>query len=83
MTKALIVLATAAGIGLAATIATDPLLGGGVGGEAVRAAIGGVILGSNAWPSVPVDVQSRLLLWSADCKEQGQCDEVAAQLASE
>jgi hypothetical protein len=63
MTKALIVLATAAGIGLAATIATDPLLSGGVGGE--------------------VDVQSRLLLWSADCKEQGQCGEVAAQLASE
>jgi hypothetical protein len=83
MTKALIVLATAAGIGLAVTIATDPLLSGGVGGEAVCAAIGGVILGWNAWPSVPVDVQSRLLLWSADCNEQGPCEEVAAQLASE
>jgi hypothetical protein len=83
MTKALIVLATAAGIGLAVTIATDPLLSGGVGGEAVRAAIGGVILGSNAWPSVPVDVQSRLLLWSTDCNEQGPCEEVAAQLESE
>jgi hypothetical protein len=82
MRKSLIVLATAAGIALAATLATDPLLSSGVD-EAAHAVIGGVILGSNAWPSAPVDVQSRLLLWSADCKEQGQCGVMAAELASE
>jgi hypothetical protein len=69
--KPLTVLATAAAIGLAATIAADPQFSGTVAAGVARSVIGGVILGSNAWPSVPVDVQSRLVLWSPDCRQCG------------
>jgi hypothetical protein len=48
-----------------------------------RGAIGGVILGSNAWPSVPVDIQSRLSFWSSDCSEQRKCGLPAVNLADE
>jgi hypothetical protein len=71
--KPLTVLVTAAGIGLAATIAVDPQSSGTVAAGVARGAIDGVILGSNAWPSVPINVQARLVLWSPDCNEQGQC----------
>jgi hypothetical protein len=76
--KPLTVLATAAAIGLAATIAADPQSSGTVAAGVARSIIGGVILGSNAWPSAPVDVQSRLVLWSPDCNEQGQCGRASA-----
>jgi hypothetical protein len=65
MKKALTVLATAVGIAVAAMIATNPSPSGNVAAGVARGAIGGVILGSNAWPSVPVDVQSRLLASAA------------------
>jgi hypothetical protein len=72
--KPLTVLATAAAIGLAATtIAVDPQSSGTVAVGVARGVIDGVILGSNAWPSVPINVQARLVLWSPDCNEQGQC----------
>ena len=76
--KPLTVLAAAAAIGLAATIAVDPQSSGTVAAGVARSVIGGVILGSNAWPSAPVDVQSRLVLWSPDCNEQGQCGRASA-----
>jgi len=76
--KPMTVLATAAAIGLAATIAADPQSSGTVAAGVARSVIGGVILGSNAWPSAPVDVQSRLVLWSPDCNEQGQCGRASA-----
>jgi hypothetical protein len=76
--KPLIALSTAAAIGLAATIAVDPQSSGTVAAGLARSVVGGMILGSNAWPSVPVDVQSMLVLWSPDCNEQGQCRWVSA-----
>jgi hypothetical protein len=76
--KPLTVLVAAAAIGLAATIAVDPQSSGTVAAGVVRGVIDGVILGSNAWPSVPVDVQARLLLWSPDCSEEGRCRWVSA-----
>jgi hypothetical protein len=76
--KPLIVLPTAAAIGLAATIAVDPQSSGTVAAGVARSIVGGMILGSNAWPSVPVDVQAMLVLWSPDCNEQGQCGWVSA-----
>ena len=71
--KPLTVLAAAAAIGLAATIAVDPQSSGTVAAGVARGVIDGVILGSNAWPSVPVNVQARLVLWSPDCNLQGEC----------
>jgi hypothetical protein len=71
--KPLTGLSIAAAIGLAATIVVAPEFSGSVSAGLARGVIGGVILGTNAWPSVPVDVQARLALWSSDCNEQGQC----------
>jgi hypothetical protein len=73
MNKKLTVLATAAAIALMATVAVDPQSSGTVAAGVARGVIGGMILGSNAWPSVPVDVQARLVLRSRDCNEWGQC----------
>jgi hypothetical protein len=73
MHKSLAVFTMVAGIGLAAVIATSFWPSGKIVAATARVAIGGVILGSNVWPSAPADVRSRLLLWSADCNEQGQC----------
>jgi hypothetical protein len=74
----LIVLSTAAVIGLAATIAVDPRSSGTVAAGVARSVVGGMILGSNAWPSVPVDVKAMLVLWSPDCNDRGQCGWVSA-----
>jgi hypothetical protein len=52
----------AAAVGLSATIAIEPQSRGIVATGVARSLVGGVILGSNVWPSVPVDVQARLLL---------------------
>jgi hypothetical protein len=71
MRKALTIFAIVGGIGLTATIAIDPTSGGGVAAQVARGVTGGVILGASAWPSVAVDVQSRLVL--AKCNEQGDC----------
>jgi hypothetical protein len=70
MKNALILLAAAAGVGLVATVATDPPATREMAASVAHGALYGVILGSNAWPTVPVDAQSRLLLWTANCKEE-------------
>jgi hypothetical protein len=70
MKKALILLATAAGVGLVATSVTDPQPTREMAASVTRGVLYGVILGSNAWPSVLADAQSRLLLWTANCKEE-------------
>jgi hypothetical protein len=70
MRKVLTILASVAAICLAATIATSPVPSSTVAAGLARGVIGGVILGSNVWPSTPADVQARLLLWSPDCGEQ-------------
>jgi hypothetical protein len=76
--KPLTFLSTAAAVGLAATIAVDPQSSGTVAAGVARSVVGGMILGSNAWPSVPVDVQAMLVLWSPECNERGQCGWVSA-----
>jgi hypothetical protein len=70
MKKALILLAAAAGVGIVATVATDPQPTREMAASVARGVLYGVILGSNAWPSAPPDAQSRLLLWTANCKEE-------------
>jgi hypothetical protein len=71
MKKALILLAAAVGVGVVATVATDPQPTRERAASVVRGVLYGLlILGSNAWPSVPVDAQSRRLLWTANCKEE-------------
>jgi hypothetical protein len=71
MRRSLTILAVVGGIGLTTTIAADLIFSGGAAVQVARGFTNGVILGSNAWPSVPVDVKSRLVL--AQCNEQGQC----------
>jgi hypothetical protein len=79
--KTSIVLA-AAGIGLAAMVATDIRPGGNrPGGRAVgdlaTSLAAGVILGSGVWPyglsPIPPDLQSGLLRKTPDCDGVGQC----------
>jgi hypothetical protein len=79
MRKTLTIFAIVGGIGLAATMAADLISSGGAAVQVARGVTSGMILGSNAWPSVPVDVKSRLAL--AQCNEQGQCG--SANLADE
>jgi hypothetical protein len=70
MRSGLIVFLIASSFGLALAIESGPETASKVAVGLARGAVVGVILGSNAWPSVPVDAQSRLLLWTANCKEE-------------
>jgi hypothetical protein len=65
--------ALAAVIALAATTATAPTLNSPVISQTAQAVLDGVILGSSAWPSVPVDARGRLQLVSGTCEEEGRC----------
>jgi hypothetical protein len=65
--------ALAAAIGLAATTATALSLNTLIITETAQAVLNGVILGSSAWPSVPVDARGRLQLFSSACEEEGRC----------
>jgi hypothetical protein len=57
MRNALTITTLVAALGLAATIATAPKFGSDFRAQAARAMLDGVILGSSAWPSVPVDAR--------------------------
>ena len=63
--------ALAAVIALAATTATAPTLKPVIS-QTAQAILDGVILGSSAWPSVPIDARGRLQLVSGTC-EEGRC----------
>ncbi len=65
MRRQLIVLFIVASVGLAMAVASNPEPGSKVAAGLARGAISGVILGSNNWPTVAADVQSRLLLQQA------------------
>jgi hypothetical protein len=65
--------ALAAAIGMAATTAAGPGLNIPVISQTAHAVLDGMILGSSAWPSVPVDARGRLQLFSAACEEEGRC----------
>jgi hypothetical protein len=58
---------------VAATTATAPSFYSPVISQTARAVLDGIILGSSAWPSVPIDAQRRLQLFSAACQEEGRC----------
>jgi hypothetical protein len=78
MQKALIVLAAAAGIGLAAPIAaTDLQPSGEVIASMAHGLVAEVILGSGVWPygvsPAPPELQARLLRGSPDCDWETQC----------
>jgi hypothetical protein len=65
--------ALAATIALAATTATAPSLNSPFITQTAQAVVDGVILGSSAWPSVPLDRRNRLQLFSTGCDEEGRC----------
>jgi hypothetical protein len=65
MRSRLIVLFIAMSFGLALAIENNPEPAREVVAGLARAAAVGVILGSNTWAPVPMDVQSRLLLQQA------------------
>jgi hypothetical protein len=73
MRNALTIVALVVALGLAATTASAPKSNIDIAAQAARAMLDGVILGSSAWPSVPVDAQARLQLRSPDCDEDGRC----------
>jgi hypothetical protein len=83
MRNALTIIALAAVLGLAATTATAPKFSSDFSAQAARAMLDGVILGSSAWPSVPVDARVRLQLWSPDCDDDGRCKAASAPFVAE
>jgi len=60
--RRLIVFLIASFFGLALAIESGPEPASKVAADLARAAVVGVILGSNHWAPIPADVQSRLLL---------------------
>jgi hypothetical protein len=62
MRSGLIVFLIASSFGLALAIESGPEPASKVAADLARAAVVGVILGSNHWAPIPADVQSRLLL---------------------
>jgi hypothetical protein len=83
MRNVLTITALVAVFGLAATTATAPKFSSDLRAQAARAMLDGVILGSSAWPSVPVDARVRLQLWSPDCDSDGRCKAGSATLMAE
>jgi hypothetical protein len=83
MRNALIIIALAAVFGLAATTATAPKFSSDFSAQAARAMLDGVILGSSAWPSFPVDARVRLQLWSHDCDDDRRCKAGSATFIAE
>jgi hypothetical protein len=61
MRSGLIVFVIASSFGLALAIESGPEPASKVAADLARAAVVGVILGSNHWAPIPADVQSRLL----------------------
>jgi hypothetical protein len=83
MRNALTIIALFAVFGLAATTAAAPKFRSDFSAQAARAMLDGVILGSNAWPSVPVDARVRLQLRTPNCDDDGRCKAGSATLMAE
>jgi hypothetical protein len=73
MRRVFVMLMLAAGVGLAAGTTTAPNFDSQTAAPLARAIMEGVILGSNAWPSTPVDVQARLQLRPTGCDLAERC----------
>jgi hypothetical protein len=78
MRTILITLAIAVGIGSAATIHH---FGSATAVDVACGVAGGLILGANAWPSAPADVQFRVAL--TECNTQGQCGLLSTNFVDE
>jgi hypothetical protein len=73
MRRVFVTLMLAASVGLAAGTTTAPNFDPQTAAPLARALMEGVILGSNAWPSAPVDVQARLQLRPPGCDLAKRC----------
>jgi hypothetical protein len=74
MRSVIVTLVVSAGVVIAIGTVAAPDLNRQRTAPLARAIIDGLVLGSTAWPSAPVDVQARLQLRSADCGATGPCD---------
>jgi hypothetical protein len=73
MRRVFVILILAAGVGLVAGTTAAPNFDPQTAAPLARAIMEGVILGSNAWPSTPVDVQARLQLRPTGCDLAERC----------
>jgi hypothetical protein len=73
MRTVITIAALSAAIALAVTTAATPSLNTPVVSQAAQAVLDGVILGSSAWPSVPLDARARLPLFSSACEQEERC----------
>jgi hypothetical protein len=64
MRNALTIVTSVAALGLAATTASGSKFNIEIAVQAMGAMLDGIILGSSAWPSIPLDTQARLQLRS-------------------
>ena len=76
MRSRLIVFLIASSFGLALAIESGPEPASKVAADLGRAAVVGVILGSNHWAPIPADVQSRLLLQQVVSDESRESPQV-------
>jgi hypothetical protein len=74
MRSVIVTLVLSAGVVIAIGAVTAPDFNHQTTAPLARAIIDGLVLGSTAWPSTPVDVQARLQLRSAGCGATGPCD---------
>jgi hypothetical protein len=74
MRSVILTLVLSAGVVIAIGTVATPDLNRQTTAPLARAIIDGIVLGSTAWPSTPVDVQARLQLRSAGCGATGPCD---------
>jgi hypothetical protein len=73
MRKVFVTLLLAAGVALAVGTTKAPNFDPEAAAPLARALMEGVILGSNTWPSTPLDVQARLQLRPTRCDVAERC----------
>jgi hypothetical protein len=73
MRSVVVSLVLSAGVVVAIGTVAAPDLNNRTTAPLTRAIIDGLVLGSTAWPSTPVDVQARLQLRAAGCDATAPC----------
>jgi hypothetical protein len=74
MRSVIVTLVLSGGVVIAIGTVAAPNLNRQTTAPLARAIIDGIVLGSTAWPSTPVDVQARLQLRLGGCGATGPCD---------
>jgi hypothetical protein len=74
MRSVIVALVLSAGVVIAIGTAAAPDFNHQTTAPLARAIIDGLVLGSTAWPSTPLDVQARLQLRPTGCGATGPCD---------